>query len=296
MAYGPKWRAHRTIMRRLLSPKATLSFIPSQEFEVKQFLHKLAFDNADEGAFHQHVRRVSFSIVTTSTHGRRIKSWNHSNVHAAGATSALLGRITRPGAFIDDDLPLLSRFPKWLQPSRRAAKGYAKSIGSTGEDCAWIVGDVFEAGAEITSVVLNNLIRYLTATPEAQRCADEGLERVIGYDRCPALTDLGELPYVRACVKEILRLCPVPTWAIKNLTDAEIIYKQYQIPEGTVLLACFTSAMHYDHAHNAQERELGEWKKLLRIADCGLVLKNGVQPYRSVMAVLEIGLEAQADS
>jgi hypothetical protein len=128
MPYGPKWRSHRTIMHQLLSPKATLNFVPSQEFEVKQFLYQLAFQNADQGSFYQHVRRLSFSIVMTSTYGRRINSWDHPDVLAAGETSALLGRITRPGAFIEDDIPLFAKLPNWLQPSRKAAKGYAKVI------------------------------------------------------------------------------------------------------------------------------------------------------------------------
>lgn len=55
------------------------------------------------------------------------------------------------------------------------------------------------------------------------------------------------LPYVRACVKEILRLCPVPTWAIKHYADADIRYKDYRIPAGTVVLAN-TTFMHTDPA------------------------------------------------
>ena len=128
MSYGPRWRAHRTIMHRLLAPKPTLEFVPSQEFEVKQFLYQLAFDNADQTAFYQHVRRLSFSIVTTSTYGRRIESWDHPDVRAAGETSALLGRITKPGAFIEDDVPLFAKLPNFLQPSRRQAKKYADVI------------------------------------------------------------------------------------------------------------------------------------------------------------------------
>jgi len=281
MSYGPKWRAHRTIMHQLLAPKATLSFVPSQEFEVKQFIYQLAFENDDYGAFYQHVRRLSFSIVMTSTYGRRIGSWDHPDVKAAGETSALLGRITRPGAFPEDDLPLLAMLPKWLQPSRKAAKGYADIIlrgkmrswnqlkaehaagrappsfgrtllesdyaakGLTDEDCAWIVGGLIEAGAEITSVVINNLILYLAANPSVQRKAHEELERVVGPSRTPTFDDLPNLPYIRAGVKEILRLCPVPTWAIKHFSDAEVVYKQHRIPAGTVLLAN-TSAMHFD--------------------------------------------------
>lgn len=102
-----------------------------------------------------------------------------------------------------------------------------------------------EAGAEITSVVIHNLILFLAASPDAQAKAHEELDRVVGRHRSPEFTDLASLPYCTACVKEILRLCPVPTWAIKHYSDAEVAYKQHRIPKGTVLLAN-TSAMHWD--------------------------------------------------
>jgi cytochrome P450 len=104
-----------------------------------------------------------------------------------------------------------------------------------------------EAGAELTAVVIQNLILYLAATPDAQKKARDELDHVVGRSRAPTVADLRNLPYIRACVKEILRLCPVPTWAIKHFSDAEVTYKQHRIPKGTVLLAN-TSFMHWDPA------------------------------------------------
>lgn len=128
MSYGPKWRAHRSAMHRLLAPKPTLEFVPSQEYEVKHFLYQLAFENEDQALFFQHVRRLSFSIVTSSTYGRRIDSAADPVLNNAGEASALLARITRPGAFIEDDIPFLARLPRFLQPSSRVAKKYAAII------------------------------------------------------------------------------------------------------------------------------------------------------------------------
>ncbi|KAI1428592.1 putative O-methylsterigmatocystin oxidoreductase [Xylaria sp. FL1777] len=281
MPYGTQWRTHRAVMHRLLAPRPTLEFVPSQVFESKHLLFQLAFENEKQCAFLDHVRRMSFSIVTTSAYGRRIKSQDYLDLNAAGETSKLLGRTTRPGAFIEDDIPLLAGLPQFLQPSRRKAKKYAaivsrgkmqawnqlkseiraglaipsfgrdlaesdlRSQGLTDEDAAWIIGGLVEAGAEITSVVIQNLILYLTATPEAQRKAHEELDEVVGRSRLPTFEDITNLAYIRACGKEILRLCPVPTWAIKHYSDAEVTYKHHRIPKGTVFLAN-TSTMHWD--------------------------------------------------
>lgn len=136
MPYGPKWRSHRTIMHQLLSPKMTLTFVPTQEFEAKQFLYQLAFDNADQAKWAQHVRRLSFSIVMTSTYGRRIDSGDHEDLRIAAETSKSMAKISRPGAFIEDDFPFLAKLPHWLQPSRRAAKEHYKII-ARGKMRAW---------------------------------------------------------------------------------------------------------------------------------------------------------------
>lgn len=131
MPYGPKWRAYRTIVHQLLSPKMTLTFIPSQEFEFKQFMYELACDNSDERSFYHHIRRLSYSIIMTSTFGRRIDRWDHPDVRFAAESSKLLGKITRAGAFIEDEIPPLANLPSWMQPSREAAKKYAETLLST---------------------------------------------------------------------------------------------------------------------------------------------------------------------
>lgn len=128
MPYGPKWRTYRALTHQLLSPKMTLTFVPSQEFEVKQFLYELACNNSNLSDFYQHVRRLSFSIIMTSAYGRRIDSWDHEDVRSAGETSQLLGRITRPGAFIEDDIPPLANLPHWMQPSRKTAMRHAETL------------------------------------------------------------------------------------------------------------------------------------------------------------------------
>lgn len=102
-----------------------------------------------------------------------------------------------------------------------------------------------EAGAETTTSTLNALVLYLAANLEVQQKANEELSRVVGDVRAPEFDDIVNLPYVHACVKEVLRLRPVPVWGIKHFTDEDIVYKNHVIPKGTVVLAN-TSFIHYD--------------------------------------------------
>lgn len=75
LTYGTKWRQLRTIVHKLLTPKASETYKPSQDFEAKQLLFDLATGNDDQESFYLHVRRYTTSVVLTSTYGRRVPAW-----------------------------------------------------------------------------------------------------------------------------------------------------------------------------------------------------------------------------
>ncbi|KAF2996164.1 hypothetical protein E8E14_002497 [Neopestalotiopsis sp. 37M] len=285
LEYGLKWRTYRSITHQLLSATMTSSFLPSQEFETKQLLFDLANRNNDEQEFAMHVRRFALSNVMTSTYGLRVTDWDNEDVHHALESARILGKITRAGGFIVDELPILAQLPTWLQPGRKAAEGYAKPLlhakmilwerlqkqvaegkapvcyarelmenseswrkqGLTDEDAAWIAGGNVEAGSTTTSVTLLSLLLHLSARPHVQKAAHDEVMRVVGPDRTPVFDDVENMPYIRACIKEVLRMHPTPFWGIKHYADADVVYKDYVIPKGTVLLGN-TSFIHYDPA------------------------------------------------
>ncbi|KAK4122073.1 putative O-methylsterigmatocystin oxidoreductase [Parathielavia appendiculata] len=283
MSYGPRWRALRTMIRQMTTVPMTASFIPSQEFEAKQLLFDLANDNADQRSFYQHMRRFAFSIIMTNTFGTRVKSWDHPDAQNAVKSQAILRATSRPGAFLVDELPPLARLPRWLQPGRRAAEEAAKQVldikmalwrrlakeveagtaphcyardiftsreywyaqGLTEEQLAWVSTGIVEAGFETTAATLNSLVLHLAANRRVQDAAQEELMRVVGPHRLPTLADMRDLPYVRACVKEMLRMNPILSPGIRHYADQDVVYKGHVIPKGTVLVAN-TAFLHYD--------------------------------------------------
>lgn len=68
---------------------------------------------------------------------------------------------------------------------------------------------MIEAGSETTSSALNSCVKYFAAYPEAQAKAFADIQRVVGEGRMPTFKDEPDLPYIRACVKEVLRIRPV---------------------------------------------------------------------------------------
>lgn len=75
ITYGQQWRKLRTIVHKLLTPRASETYKPSQEFEAKQLIYDIAAAPDDERSFYMHVRRYATSVVLTSTYGRRVPVW-----------------------------------------------------------------------------------------------------------------------------------------------------------------------------------------------------------------------------
>lgn len=78
-----------------------------------------------------------------------------------------------------------------------------------------------EVGYETSAITLTNLVLHLAANPDVQERALAELDAVVGDKRQPEFNDVANLPYVRGCVKEVLRLHPIPTWGVKHYTDGE---------------------------------------------------------------------------
>ncbi|KAI9707018.1 MAG: hypothetical protein M1820_004606 [Bogoriella megaspora] len=281
MPYGPKWRAYRTIVHGLLTPKMVQTFVPVQTLEVKQLMHDLANNNFGDAAFYGHIRRALFSIMMTAVYGKRIESKEDDDIKYSEQSGKLLGKLGQAGTFIEDELPPLTKLPTWMQPSRKKALEHAKwvlwvkmrmwntlqekvdqgvappcygadimrsdyvSQGLQKEDCAWIAGGLVEAGSQTSAATLSNLILYLAATPGAQEKAFQELQTVVGRSRAPTYDDLANLPYINSCLKEILRLCPAPPWILRHYTDNDVVYKDYTIPKGTAIVGN-TAAIHFD--------------------------------------------------
>lgn len=94
---------------------------------------------------------------------------------------------------------------------------------------------MIEAGSESTSATLISCLKHLCANPRVQSCAHEELSRITGNLRSPKFSDKSSCHYVRSCVKEILRLRPSTNNGSPHYTTADVIYKDYLIPKGTVV-------------------------------------------------------------
>lgn len=188
---------------------------------------------------------------------------------------------TAPGAFLADMIPPLGRLPVFLQWWRKRALRYQKRQSSiwmkywsglqaqiyqkTAPECfvkqfietdyqrqdisemqaAFVAGTMIEAGSETTSAALNSLILYLSADPAVQARAHAELDKVVGTSSSPTFEHEPDLPYIRAMVKEILRIRAVTSIGAPHYTSADIVYKDYFIPKNSVV-SLHQYAIHLD--------------------------------------------------
>ncbi|XP_008808383.3 tryptophan N-monooxygenase CYP79A68-like [Phoenix dactylifera] len=72
--------------------------------------------------------------------------------------------------------------------------------------------------------------------PEILQKAMEELDRVVGKDRLLQESDLPQLPYLRACAREGLRLHPVAPFNLPHVALADATVANYFIPKGSQVL------------------------------------------------------------
>jgi cytochrome P450 len=76
--YGPEWRKLRGIAHKLLTPSASATFKPSQDYEAKMLLEEVlkgADEKVGNDVSYMAIRRYTVSVIMTTTYGRRIPKW-----------------------------------------------------------------------------------------------------------------------------------------------------------------------------------------------------------------------------
>ena len=85
----------------------------------------------------------------------------------------------------------------------------------------WVVGAIYSGGADTTVSALTTFVLAMVLYPSAQHKAQEEIDRVIGKDRLPLISDRESLPYVEALFKEVLRWHPVAPLGVPHRLTKE---------------------------------------------------------------------------
>ncbi|EFX79020.1 hypothetical protein DAPPUDRAFT_305015 [Daphnia pulex] len=135
--------------------------------------------------------------------------------------------------------------------------------GMSLKDATGMVIDMLMAGIDTTSHTTSFLLYFLATNPEKQEKLRKEILSVLGPKGTQVITpsDLNELHYLKACIKESLRLRPA---AVGNarIIDKELVLSGYRVPKGTlVVLLHQLMAQMDEYFSNAKEFKPERWIK-----------------------------------
>ncbi|GAB2274006.1 hypothetical protein Dimus_008776 [Dionaea muscipula] len=97
--------------------------------------------------------------------------------------------------------------------------------------------DLFNAGTETTSSTLEWAMAELLCHPEKLKKAQKELEEVIGLGNPVEETNIAQLPYLSAVVKEVFRLHPSVPFLVPRKVDADHVeLSGFVVPKGAQVL------------------------------------------------------------
>ncbi|KAJ6598386.1 cytochrome P450 [Mycena vulgaris] len=268
----PRLKNLRRTIARFFSPQNSLKYVPAQAAESTLLLHDLITRPAD---FSDSIRRYTHSLAKIIAYGQRATSFHAGEVQRFYTSLDQLIHALAPGAYPPFDLlPVLKYVPPPFAPwrvvcrriesvrtglhtqmykalQRRQAAGDEEStecfVGKlfqsdvpAGEEdldiCRYTGLSLLDAGSDTTGAFLLSLVLILATYPECQARARKEIDVVVGGTRLPVLEDFPKLPYLGALIKECLRFRPQFPLGVPHLMGANTFYKDYLVPEGTVLV------------------------------------------------------------
>nr|QST15058.1 CYP362A5 protein [Diaphanosoma celebensis] len=106
--------------------------------------------------------------------------------------------------------------------------------GMSQKDALVMIIDMLMAGIETTSVTVSFLFYLLAKNPGKQELLRKEVLSVVGPRGAPVTVDaLNQLRYLKACVKESIRLMPAGSGVARILAN-DAVLSGYQVPKGTL--------------------------------------------------------------
>ncbi|KZP01122.1 cytochrome P450 [Calocera viscosa TUFC12733] len=260
------WRRHRRAAHESLTIRAGRDYRPTQVEEARILLNGLI--NHPEIDIYQHLHRQSCSLAWRTFFGHEAISLEGPNpAKPMEGFFREMFRAAVPGGSIVDIFPFLkpmiarSKFLRrqsdvfyeeatsffvssFIAPQLSDRSSMSSRLKETGKligidsdvDCGWAAGTMFFAAHDATTTAVRWFLIAMLLYPEKASAAKAQLDSVVG-DRPPNFSDFENLPQVQALVKEILRWRPPTPAGLAHMATEDIIYGQYLIPKGAILIS-----------------------------------------------------------
>jgi cytochrome P450 len=287
--YGDLWRGQRKKLVEFLGGERTDRMKPVQDAESTQMIYEML--EYPERHLQEHVERSFGAAILATVFGQRGKTIEpggkiDSFFRVEEKWSAAVGPTASPPI---SSFPFLDSVPDWLTPWRgwkkralevkdeqgRLYRGLLKEtkerlMQGKGKECflaqcimtqekewyddnylAYLGGVLLEGGAETSASSTIVFIMAMAAFPDVLAKAQEEVDRVCGMSRLPGKDDTGRLPYIRACMLEILRWRPIAPTGVPHTTTADDVYNGLAIPNQTTVFINAWAINHDESFYNS---------------------------------------------
>ncbi|RXW14495.1 hypothetical protein EST38_g11359 [Candolleomyces aberdarensis] len=273
MPYGLRWRQHRRAFHQYLNNNAVKIYHPIMHEETKSFLRKVKSQPDD---IFEHVQFLFGTEIMRVAYGFDDIRRNEELIHNAEALIVGFADAVVPGRYLVNIFPSLKHVPSWFPgagfkrflgslASRHATQANGKKgshpsmaadlIDRLPEDSDLsraevesiarnVCGIAYVAGAETTVNLALALLYVLASYPDIQSKGQTEIDSVVGLDRLPAVTDIQDLPYVHAIVKEVGRWFTVVPLGVPHSNSEDDEYDGFFIPKGTIIFQNNWTMMH----------------------------------------------------
>ncbi|KAJ3852749.1 cytochrome P450 [Lentinula lateritia] len=281
------WKRQRRGAHEALSAQTVKEYFAYQETESVIMLHQMLTDPEN---FADHFSRASTSLALSIIYGwPSLLDSSHPLIPLVDQFNRELLVAAAPGSFWVEFkyFKWMQHLPRWMCAWRRNAEASfirdsamfeklsndvqkqinagdeatsvaGKLLQDTGTkgffEAAWNLASIYSAGAETTAGQLAWFMQAMILYSEAQRLAQEEIDRVVGPYRLPTFDDYEHLPYIRATVKEILRWRGVSPIGLPHRLIQDDYYEGYLLPKDTI---CFVNnwSLHHDKAIYGDDAE-----------------------------------------
>ncbi|KAM3422851.1 hypothetical protein BST61_g333 [Cercospora zeina] len=264
------WSELRKQMRPLLNDVWTKKFEAWQDYES---MHLLRSYIDDPSRWCLHNSRYATGVMYGVIAGRRLTKTDEEMKLYRRTTMEFLASIQ---STVVDFFPWLEKLPKptqfwrrkweamgdnhyrvfmsWWYPikdiatTEKASSSWVKDIllnnssqfKGTEHEAAYLTNTVISAGGDNPRIAINTCLMASILNPEAAEKCRQEIESVCccqnGAIRLPNVTDIPQMPYTCAFIKEVLRWRPVVPMVPPHTASEDFTFETYIFPKGTNFL------------------------------------------------------------
>ncbi|KAF8302324.1 cytochrome P450 [Clavulina sp. PMI_390] len=267
---GPSrsWQAQRKLLHHFLGAPSMPMYHSIVEEEARAYCSRVIPTN--EGFMDEFIVSMA-KLILRIAYGINPKGLDDPLITMAHEVAENFEYSLEPGRFLVDTLPFLRHLPSWLPGAGFLTLGmkwrkqfYAamnapfeqvqadmasgkeqlsftarcledRPPGVDEEYIKLAAGSLYVAASRTTMATIGTFFLAMIMHPDVQQKAQAEIDREIGQDRLPALSDRPNLLYIESLFKEVLRWHPVAPLALPHRTTEEIHYRDWTIPKNSIV-------------------------------------------------------------